>query len=391
MNFIYLENFMRELSEKNVPGNSVAVYLGGKRVFDFSSGYASIEEKKPMTGSEYLNIYSCSKITTVTAALQLLEKGKITASDPLYYYIPEFRHMSVKTDGGELVPAKNYINIRNLFTMTAGFSYDLSMPGFARARDLTGGRMDTVTVAKCIAADPLYYDPGEHWHYSIAHDILAAVVSVVSGKKFRDYVKENIFDPLGMDKSFYHATDEIKAGMCEQYRYVQGDEKDIVSAQKSVTADGGYIENAGKDNPHILGEEYDSGGAGIITTVRDYAKLAAALANFGLGLTGERILAAGTVELLRTNALDDKLLGDFDIPYLIGYGYGYGVRTLVNKALAGSTGSVGEFGWGGAAGATMLVDPKYNLGVFYAHHMLNPREDYYQPRLRNVIYTCLNN
>ena len=92
---------------------------------------------------------------------------------------------------------------------------------------------------------------------------------------------------------------------------------------------------------------------------------------------------------MRTNALNDAQLRDLNWRQLTGYGYGYGVRTLLDKAKAGSVGNVGEFGWGGAAGATVLVDPALNLGVFYAHHMLNPKEEYYQPRLRNAVYSCL--
>ena len=84
-----------------------------------------------------------------------------------------------------------------------------------------------------------------------------------------------------------------------------------------------------------------------------------------------------------------EMLPDLSWPHLIGYGYGLGVRTMTATAKAGSCGNVGEFGWGGAAGATALVDPKLNLSMFYAHHMLNPQEDYYQPRLRNVLYSCL--
>ena len=392
MDFSLLKEFMQNLSDTMVPGNSISIYLDGKHVFKHSTGYSDLESKKPMSGDEYLNIYSCSKLTTVTAALQLLEKGKFFVNDPLYDYIPEYKDMYVKTSDGNVIKAENHITIKHLFTMTAGFSYNFNSDGFKRAREHTNGKMDTVEVIKCIAGDPLDFEPGTHWQYSLCHDVLAALVSVVSGKKFGDYVKENIFEPLDMKNSFYHADDDIYNKMAEQYIYVQGEkenESDIVKAQMSRTLSGGVIRNAGKGNEHILGDEYDSGGAGIITTVDDYAKLAAALANYGVGLTKERILAKGTVELLRTNALDDIQMRDFKLKHLVGYGYGYGVRTLMNKAIAGSNGSIGEFGWGGAAGATVLVDPKYNLGVFYAHHMLNPREDYYQPRLRNILYTCL--
>ena len=128
--------------------------------------------------------------------------------------------------------------------------------------------------------------------------------------KFRDYVKENILDPLDMHETVYHATPEIEAVMAEQYTFVpnNGSEiTDIVEAQKKGAAGGytsdGSFKNVGKRVSHILGPEYDSGGAGITTTTPDYAKLIAALSRGGLGLTGERILAPATVELMKVNRL----------------------------------------------------------------------------------------
>jgi len=152
----------------------------------------------------------------------------------------------------------------------------------------------------------------------------------------------------------------------------------------------GCVINVGKAVAHTFGDEYDSGGAGITTSVEDYSRFVSALANWGVGANGERILAKSTVELMRTNQLNAEQLKNFKWSQLKGYGYGLGVRTLIDKAASGSTGNLQEFGWGGAAGATVLVDPQIGLSVFYAHHMLNPQEEYYQPRLRNVVYTCIN-
>jgi CubicO group peptidase (beta-lactamase class C family) len=324
--------------------------------------------------------------------MQLMERGKFLLSDPLYEYIPEFKEMYIKNKDGSVVKAKNPITVGNLFTMTAGFVYNFDTEGFRRARELTGGKMDTVTTIKCAAADPLTYDPGTHWGYSIGHDVLGALVSVISGQKFRDYVKQNIFDPLDMKEAVYHHTEETLKRMPTQYYFVPdgSEEGDIVEAQKHGKGNNGVFKDVGKDVSHILGEEFDSGGAGIITTVADYAKLMAALANYGTGLTGERILSKYSVDLMRTNRLNKEQLADFaQWPHMIGSGYGLGVRTHMDPARSDAIANVGEFGWGGAAGATAFADPSINLGVFYAQHVLNPREGYYQPRLRNIVYSCL--
>lgn len=392
MEFTNLKLFMDHMAAERTPGNAIEVYLKGKKVFEYHTGYCDLENKIPLNGEEMYNIYSCSKVTTVTAGTQLLERGKILLSDPLYDYIPEFKEMYVKTPEGDLKKAEKPIKVGDLFSMTAGFSYNLKSEGFKKAAEVTGGKMDTVETIRCVAADPLCFEPGTHWQYSICHDVLAALISVVSGQKFRDYVKENIFEPLDMTESVYHHTPETLKRTAQQYSFVAaGNENmDIVEAQKHGNSKEGYFKNVGKGVSHILGEEYDSGGAGIITTVSDYAKLMAALAGFGLGLTGERILSPYSVNLMRTNRLSEEVLKDFDWRHLAGCGYGLGVRTHINPAKSGVISSLGEFGWGGAAGATAIIDPEIGLGVFYAQHTLNPREEYYQPRLRNVVYSCLN-
>lgn len=392
MDFTNLKNFMDYMAAERTPGNAVEVYLGGKQVFRYASGYSDLAAKTLMTGDEMFNIYSCSKVATVTAAAQLLEQGKLMLNDPLYDYIPEFKEMYVKQEDGTLVKAKNPITIEHLFTMTAGFTYDMDSKGFQQAREITRGKMDTVTTIKCAASDPLIFEPGSRWNYSMCHDVLAAVVSVVSGQKFRDYMKDHIFDPLDMHDTVYHHTEETLKRTAAQYVFVpeESEEFDIVEAQKYGTGNVGKFKELEKTADCVPGEEFDSGGGGIVTTVSDYAKLTAALANYGLGLTGERILSPYAVNLMRTNRLNEEHLKYFDWKQLAGCGYGLGVRTHIDKIKSGQIGNLGEFGWGGAAGSTVIVDPKINLGVFYVQHTLNPREEYYQPRLRNVVYSCLD-
>ncbi|MBQ7841722.1 MAG: beta-lactamase family protein [Lachnospiraceae bacterium] len=392
MDFTNLKKFMDFMAAERTPGNAVEVYQGGTLVFRYASGYSDLAAKKLMTGEEMFNIYSCSKVAAVTAATQLLEQGKILLNDPLYDYIPEFREMYVKKEDGTLTKAKNPITINHLFTMTAGFTYDMDSKGFQLAKKVTNGKMDTLTTIRCAATDPLAFEPGTRWGYSICHDVLAAVVEVVSGQKFRDYMKDHIFAPLDMGDTVYHHTEETLKRTAAQYAFVPAgsEEFDIVEAQKYGSGNEGMFKELKKEADCILGEEYDSGGGGIITTVSDYAKLTAALANYGLGLTGERILSPYSVNLMRTNRLSEEQLKYFDWKQLAGCGYGLGVRTHIDKIKSGQIGSLGEFGWGGAAGSTVMVDPEINLGVFYVQHTLNPREEYYQPRLRNVVYSCLD-
>lgn len=384
MNFEYMKNFMNSLTEWIIPGNSVVIYKDGKKVFEYSSGYSDLEKKIKKTGEEQLYIYSCSKVATVTAALQLYEQGKFLLSDPLYEYLPEFKKMYVK-DGDRIKAAENPITIRDLFTMTAGLSYATNTPAFEKARKLTDGKMDTRTVIKCLAEEPLLFEPGARWNYSLCHDVLAVLVEVVSGMRFSEYMKKHIFEPLDMNNSYYHAPNDVI--ISPQYIYEIQDTKNIVELQQKEHTSG--VVKRAYGNELVFGENYDSGGAGIITTVDDYAKFAAALANSGTGLNNNRILSSATVKLMKTNQLNEAQRKTMNWRRLRGYGYGLGVRTLIDKAESGSNSSIGEIGWGGAAGATIIADTEEKVALFYAHHMLNPQEEYYQPRLRNVLYSCL--
>ena len=391
MDFEILRNFMDFMAENRTPGNSIQVLLNGENVFEYCCGYSDYEKKIPLCGNELYNIYSCSKIATVVAAMQLLERGKILLSDPLYEYIPEFRRMNIKFPDGSIRETQNPILVGNLFTMTAGFSYDFNTPGFQKAKKKTKGVMDTVETIRCIAEDPIDFEPGTRWQYSIAHDVLAALVEVVSGKKFREYVKDSIFTPLTMTESFYHHSHETLSNTAEQYRFEFSGSANvsIVELQRSGNCQEGNFVNVGKRNPYVLGSEYDSGGAGVITSVSDYNKLLAALANYGRGLNGEQILCPRSIDLMKTNRLNGELLKDYNWRQLQGCGYGLGVRTHTFPERSGVIAGRSEVGWGGAAGSTVIVDPEINLAVFYAQHLLNPREEYYQPRLRNVVYSSL--
>lgn len=391
MDFTYIKEFMDSLTNWIIPGNSIKIIFENKEVFSYQSGFEDIKNNIPMSEKPLFNIYSCSKPVTVTAALQLYEKGCFLLDDPLYNFISEYKNIYINKPNGDKVKPKKPVTLRHLFTMTSGLACNMNTSGFQKAKDLTAGHMNTLDTIRCFAEDGINFEPGEKWQYGLSHDVLAAVVEVVSGKKFRDYVKENIFSPLGMNNSFYHNDDVIEK-VAKQYRYVNSDELDIVKQQSGQckNSDIGRVDEIDKSVSYVFGDEYDSGGAGITTSVEDYSLFASALANGGVGISGERILSAKTINLMSENQLNDNQIKCLNWPQLKGYGYGLGVRTMLDMVKAGSNGSFKEFGWGGAAGATALIDPKLKLAMFYTHHMLNPQEEFYQPRLRNVLYSCIN-
>ncbi len=375
MDFAPLKSFLDTLPGIGIPGCDCAVWYGHRPVFRHFTGLADRGSARRMSGRELYFIYSATKPITCTTALTLYDKGLFLLNDPLYEYLPEYRHMTVSDGDGEH-PAQRDITVRDLFTMSAGFDYDLvSAPLLELRREKPD--FTTRDFARAHAKNPLHCEPGTHFNYSLCHDILGALIEAVSGKSFGEYMREAVLDPIGMKDTGFSTDRLYPERMAALYQY---------DNDTRVTGDAEAV------NVFRCGSSrYESGGAGLVSCVDDYILFADMLSAKGLAVSGERILSEGAVELMRTNQLDEtRRLRDFNWPQAAGYGYGLGVRTMMDRAACGSTGSVGEFGWDGAAGAYMLADPNRGLAVFYAQHVLgNFANVHIHPRMRNIIYACL--
>ena len=391
MNFKNIEDFMNMWVEKFSPGCCINIYKDGKEVFRYQAGYNDLENKVKLTGNELFNMYSCTKVATAVSGMQLLEKGKFLLDEPICEFIPEFKDVTVKDADGNIKKAEKYITMRHLLTMTAGFNYVINKTITDRATELGNGKITTISFAKALAYQPLSFEPGSRWQYSLCHDVFGAIVEIITGKRLSEYMRENIFEPLGMNNTYFHLPEEKYSQVAEQYSYNVPGEEDIVRLQMSNEEQKGSVIKIDKINKFkaLRGDDIDSGGAGIISNPDDYVKLMAALANKGMGVNGERILSPRAVELMKMTQLSEEMLKGFTWPDLQGYGYGLGVRTLMDKVKNGNLGTVGEFGWSGAAGSTTLADTELNLAMAFSQHILNPRESCYCPRLRNVLYACV--
>ncbi|MBT2770885.1 beta-lactamase family protein [Halomonas sp. ISL-60] len=377
MDFKPLASFIDRITSWRIPWAEVLVMHQNDTVFRYRNGFANLEEKTPIGDGAIFNLYSMTKIMTCVAALQLVERGQVLLSDPVSDYLPEYAEMMVKKTlpNGEvrLEKATRAITVRDLFTMTAGFSYDVGSPSIQEAVKNTNGTLSTRDFAKALSKEPLLFEPGTHWNYSMCHDVLGALVEVVSGRRFGTYLREEITGPLGMNDTAFDLNDEQESRLIPQYVY--NDE-----LEKAVRMDG---------NGFRVGTELESGGAGLLSTVNDYALFLNALTGRGTSPKGVRILSQASVELMRTNHLNDMTRGDYSWDHMNGYGYGLGVRTHISKSGSGSLSPLGEFGWSGAAGCMAIIDPDSELTVMYAQHLLNNQEPYIHRRLRNVVYSCL--
>lgn len=338
--FTELTKKLDSVFDLGVPFYDCIVLKDGKCVYRHKNGYTDLKNKTEVTGKEFYNLYSCSKLITCVSALQLVEKGLISLEDEVAKYIPEYKNLTVKR-GDEILPAKNPMLIKHLFTMTGGLSYDLSSPSIIECKKDTDGRCSTLEVVKRLAKDPLLFEPGELYNYSLCHDVLATVVEVVSKMPFGEYVKRNIFEPLGMNDSTFLLDDKDLDKVVNQYTYVDG--KGVVERDKKID--------------YKFGSEYESGGAGCVSTLEDYVKLLEAIR------IGDVILKKETVDLLATNALDKKQLDSYYV-YPLGYGYGLGQRCPFNEEKT-------DFGWGGAAGSFYAIDRKNKTTMLFTTHVLN--------------------
>lgn len=340
--FDYLNKIFDMNSELKIPAMDILVFHDGKQVFRQMRGTS--DGKTPLNGTELYNAYSCSKPLTCATALTLFEQGKFSLDDNLADYIPAFKDMMVKKDGG-IYKAEKPIKIFNLFTMTAGLNYNTKSPEIQQGIFDTEGKCPTLKMMDYIAKMPLEYEPGEKWMYSLAHDVLVALVEVVTGKRFGEYLKEKVLDPLGIKNITYNLPDDQLHRVCDQFSH-----------------DGKTYQDMGrKIFSYKLGCEYESGGAGAVCSTADYVK-------FLEGLRTGKIISLDTLDYMSRDHLAEHQRQYYWLAE--GYGYGLGIRVPSNHLRT-------DIGWGGAAGAFAAIDRKNKISLYYSQHVLQtPNKDW---------------
>ncbi len=393
MEFKNLTQYLNSLVfEKNVPCVDCIVYKNHEMLYRHFVGKSDIEADKDIAGNELYFIFSMTKIVTCTAALQLYEKGKYHLGDPIYKYMPEFKSMKITADAvntnaaskittGQIIGsadihtdgglATRHITVQDLFTMSAGFDYNIEAPYIKAA--LAEGKISTLDLMGAMSNAVLGFEPGTRFNYSLCHDLLGALIEIWSGESLGEYANKNIFEPLGLKNTFFGMPNaEQKNKMAARYIF-----------------NNGTPERLPLENPYNLSPAYQSGGAGLCSTAEDYALFLDALACGGIGKTGKRILNESTVKLMRTDRLSGQASIDFNNT-LGGYGYGLGVRVHKDPAVSGSLSPLGEFGWDGAAGCFGMVDTDSQISLTHFQQIhawdLSQRNG-----LRNALYKDLKN
>jgi CubicO group peptidase (beta-lactamase class C family) len=329
----------------------------GEIVSTGAHGLRDIEQALPMETDTIVRIYSMSKIVTSVAALILLEEGRFDLDDPVSQYLPELAEMQVMTGGTAerplLATARGPITIEHLLTHTAGFYYDFVddpvLSKIFRDAELEKSQ-DLETFVKTAAELPLKHHPGEAWTYGINTSILGRLVEVVSGQPFGEFLEARIFEPLDMPDTGFFVPEEKRSRLAKIYGLEDGQltEVDPVFATSPDKGQG----------PEL-------GGAGLFSTIGDYARFAQMLLNGG-SLEGRRILGRKTVEFMRSDRLADLEQPHIGTPAA---GFGLGVSVLIDVGQSPAPGSLGRFGWSGAATTDCGIDPEEEIvALVFAQH-----------------------
>lgn len=335
------------------PGAVVIIERDGNVVFQSHYGYTDSARTRPMQADSIFRIYSMTKPVTSVAVLMLLEEGKLSLDDPLARYLPEFANRQVVIGGDLQQPqteaTPRAITLRHLLTHTSGFAAASDTHRVA-TKLLTAADVDSATslndVAHRLATLPLADAPGTHFHYEGSNtDLLARVVEVVSGQPFAQFLQQRIFTPLAMRDTGF----EVPAA--QRGRVVE----------LPISNDDGTLRVADTPSARHPGTRlkgYDSGAGGLYSTAADYLKFANMLLANGRS-NGQQLLARQTVDLMMSDQL-----GGFEpaiTSYGAGEGFGLGGYVVTNPAYRGKLGSVGQFGWSGAASTYFTIDRKEKL------------------------------
>jgi CubicO group peptidase (beta-lactamase class C family) len=359
-------------------GISTLIARRGKVLDAQQFGWRDKEAGSPMTADTIFRLYSMTKPIVCVALMTLLEEGRVRLIDPLAKTIPAFGTVKVMEADGSLVDPARPIMLRDLMTHTSGLAYHF-VEDSPLGKMYDGGKLLDAGCSLEAAIDdlarlPLAFQPGSRWRYSVGIDVVARVIEVISGRPLGAFLRERVFEPLGMADTAFGVPPEKRGRLAAMYG-----RPDLIASGVTVNSElaawaMGVNDrlDVSKTYPVDSPDVFMRGGHGLFSTIGDYFRFAQMLANGG-ELDGERILGRKTVELMHLNHVPAALLpleiGGLPLP---GYGFGLGSRVLLDVAQSGAPGSAGEFGWSGAAKTHFWVDPREELvGLFMTQSMMS--------------------
>ena len=384
-------HFTNYIDKGLLTGYQLVIARDGKVAFTSSQGLADREANRPVADDTIWRIFSMTKPITAVAAMILWEEGRFELHDPVAKFIPEFADTEVWRGGTwvkpVLEPQSEAMEMWHLFTHTAGLTYGFMYQhpvdelyrkagmewGFPRDLDLAG-------VCSLLARQPLLFQPGTEWNYSVSLDVLGRVIEVISGQRLADFLRERIFEPLGMSDTAFWCSPDRAERMSALYMAMPGS----LAATRADAADRGVYHEP----------NFDGGGGGLVSTTGDYVRFAEMLRRRG-ELDGRRILSPRTVEYMASNHLPGNVdLTGFGRPLFAetsydGVGFGLGMSVTLDPVAAKVPGSVGDFGWGGAASTWYMVDPVEDLTLTFMTQLMPSSTHPLRSQLKQMVHQAL--
>jgi CubicO group peptidase (beta-lactamase class C family) len=392
----------RYLDAGRFPGTQLLVYRRGKMVHSAVQGFADLERKAPVKDDTIFRIYSMTKPITSVAFMMLVEEGRVTLDEPVHKYIPEWKNLGVFQAG--TTPAfltkapTRPMQIVDLLRHTSGLTYGFQQRGNVDAayreknigEIIEGGTLQSMIDE--LAKTPLEFSPGEAWNYSVSADVIGYLIGKISGMPFEQFLKERIFDPLGMvDTDFF-----VPADKAHRFAACYNADPGGLMSFHTVEKKGGLtLQDDPTTSSFLTRPSFISGGGGLCSTAADYLTFCRALLNGG-ELGGVRLIGPKTLALMTTNHLP----GGRDLPEMSrsmfaeatynGIGFGLGFSVTMDPAKTLIPGSAGEYAWGGAATTSFWIDPAEELIAIFMTQVLPSSAYPVRRELRTMVYAAIS-
>ncbi len=372
----------REIAEGRLIGAVTLVARHGQIVLFESAGRYGLDDDRPMDKDALFRIYSMTKPITTVAAMMLYEEGAFHLGDPVAKYLPELAEMSLMIDGEPVAP-KAPMTIEQLMTHSAGLTngWHVEHPVERAYRDAALYQSpDLDAFIDKLATLPLRFEPGTRYHYSVATDVLGALIERLSGQTLAQFFQERIFEPLNMDDTFFNVPPEKVHRLAQNHLW-------SAENQQIVPVPDGLI-------PPPFGVTLFSGGGGLVSTARDYWRFCEMLRSGG-SLDGVRILGPKTVQAMTMARLTPEVRNNGATEYPAshlypGQSFGLGFGVITDPAQSQVISSKGEYSWGGIANTKFWIDPQEDLIVIFMTQIMgSPHNDQHRFDLKVGTYQAL--
>ncbi|HZH62100.1 MAG TPA: serine hydrolase domain-containing protein [Metabacillus sp.] len=373
----------KSIDNQDIAGANILILKKGEEIFYHEDGFADIDTGIPIKRDSIFRLYSMTKPVTAAAAMILVERGEMELHEPVSQFLDGFKHQVVEKNG-HLVPVERDVTLYDLLAMTSGLVYG----GEDRAgkdtnslfeeidrRLLGDSPIGTVEAMNKLGQCTLAFQPGTSWQYGTSADVLGAVIEVVSGQRFGEFLEKELFDPLNMKDTGFWLPEEKRSRLLKAYAEAEGGGLELYTGNHL-----GIVHQMDR-NP-----AFESGGAGLVSTVDDYAKFAKMLMNHGT-LDGIQILRPKTVNYLTSATLHPNQQKSFELWQSQGYSYGNLMRVLTNPSQSGTLGSIGEYGWNGWLGCYFINCPNDDLTFLFMMQKKDAGTTSLTRKLRNIVFS----